>query len=230
MQPPSRMTRWIGRRWTILIVVLSLPPSTSSFSSRTSISHPKSKIITTRQWQEDFSVSRHTGPTRRRCAVALQQNSAQADPFVMANTIHPETKRLLQSLSFYARFVVRYLAANRRDRKRAAKVKGARRAVWKKLNEQRKNVVNLAGYTPHIVVPSFLSLFLGALMTSVVPSYTAKCMHCVSTLTTSRAELLKAIIGLGVSSTLAALFTGLRGALFWIGGTYGNERYCILEL
>jgi hypothetical protein len=90
--------------------------------------------------------------------------------------------------------------------------------MWAKLNEQRKNVMTLAGYTSSIVTPSFAFLFLGALMTSIVPNYWGKCIQCVATLSATKAQLLEAIIGLGVTSTLAALFTGVRGSLFWIGG------------
>ena len=100
--------------------------------------------------------------------------------------------------------------------------------MWKKLNEQRKNVMSLAGYTPHIVVPSFVFLFLGALMTSIVPSYYSKCIQCVSTLAATKAQLIEAIVGLGVTSTLAALFTGLRGSLFWIGGELVMMKIALL--
>ena len=121
-------------------------------------------------------------------------------------------------MMFYARFLVNHFVKRAIDKKTQARVKGKRREMWRKLNEQRKNVMTLAGYTPHIVVPSFLFLFLGALMTSIVPSYYSKCIQCVSTLAGGKAQLIEAIVGLGISSTLAALFTGLRGSLFWIGG------------
>jgi hypothetical protein len=39
----------------------------------------------------------------------------------------------------------------------------------KLLNEQRKNVVKLAGYNAPIVAPSFTLLLLGALTTSIIP-------------------------------------------------------------
>ena len=90
--------------------------------------------------------------------------------------------------------------------------------MWSKMNEQRKNVMTLAGYTTSFVVPSFGFLLLGALMTSIVPSYWGKCIQCVATLTATKAQLIEALVGLGVSSFLAALFTGMRGSLFWIGG------------
>lgn len=149
---------------------------------------------------------------------AYSDDAAAYDPYHMANIIAPKTQSLPSSMQFYARFVVDYFSQMRLDRMSAEKVKGRRRAMWAKLNEQRKNVMTLAGYTAHIVTPSFLFLFLGALMTSVVPSYYSKCIHCVSTLTSTRAQLIESLLGLGVSSVLAALFTGLRGSLFWIGG------------
>jgi hypothetical protein len=120
-------------------------------------------------------------------------------------------------MSFYAQYVIQYFF---KTPKLATKIRGQRRAMWKKLNEQRKNVMTLAGYTKDIVAPSFLFLFLGALMTSIVPSYWGKCIQCVATLSATKGQLLEAIIGLGLSSTLAALFTGMRGSLFWIGGMF----------
>lgn len=137
------------------------------------------------------------------------------DPFATANKIEPQTKPLPESMSFYAKYLIHYFF---KTPKLGTKIRGQRRAMWKKLNEQRKNVMTLAGYTSSIVKPSFGFLFLGALMTSIVPNYWGKCIQCVATLTATKGQLLEAIIGLGVTSTLAALFTGIRGSLFWIGG------------
>eukprot|EP00526_Cylindrotheca_closterium_P008030 CAMPEP_0113624124 /NCGR_PEP_ID=MMETSP0017_2-20120614/12431_1 /TAXON_ID=2856 /ORGANISM="Cylindrotheca closterium" /LENGTH=655 /DNA_ID=CAMNT_0000534135 /DNA_START=305 /DNA_END=2272 /DNA_ORIENTATION=+ /assembly_acc=CAM_ASM_000147 len=128
---------------------------------------------------------------------------------------------LSRSVGFFANFIVKYFS-KRKLRRKDGIVKGKKRAMWRKLNEQRRNVMTLAGYTPSIVFPSFLFLLLGALMTSIVPSYYSKCIQCVSTLTTSRSHLLEAMFGLGITSALAALFTGLRGSLFWIGGSRAN--------
>ena len=157
-------------------------------------------------------------PFSRRYGAALGEDVVNYDPYDVANNIEPETKTLPNSLAFYAQFIVKHYAEQRRNRKSTGNVKGQRRAMWQKLNEQRKNIVSLAGYTSDLVKPSFLFLFLGALMTSVVPSYYSKCIHCVSTLSATHGQLVEALIGLGVSSILAALFTGLRGSLFWIGG------------
>ena len=95
--------------------------------------------------------------------------------------------------------------------------------MWRKMNEQRKNVMTLAGYSTSFIVPSFGFLLLGALMTSIVPSYWGKCIQCVATLTATKAQFAEALIGLGVSSLLAGLFTGIRGSLFWIGGEQKNH-------
>jgi hypothetical protein len=162
-----------------------------------------------------------TVPRGQQHAVALGTGPAERngyDPFETANKIEPETMPLPQSLAFYAKFLVQHFVKKGVDKKALGKVKGRKRAMFEKLNEQRKNVVTLAGYTPHIAVPSFTFLLLGALMTSIVPAYYSKCIQCVSTLTATRAQLVEAVVGLGVSSTLAALLTGLRGSLFWIGG------------
>ena len=170
---------------------------------------------------------RRVHPIIGRNAVALVDDTSY-DPYDVANNIEPKTKPLLQSMSFYALFVVDHFAKIRQN-KVMDNVKGKRRAMWKTLNDQRKNIMSLAGYTSHIVAPSFLFLFLGALMTSVVPSYYSKCIHCVSTLSATRGQLSEAIIGLGVSSIFAALFTGLRGSLFWIGGKYFRYHITIME-
>lgn len=164
-----------------------------------------------------------TSPLIRRSSLfSVKSGSVTVDydPFETANDIQPQTMSLPQSIGFYAKFLVKHFYGNRVNKKLQEKMKGKKRAMWKKLDEQRRNVMALAGYTPSLVVPSFLFLFLGALMTSIVPSYYSKCIQCVSTLTTSRSKLVEAMVGLGVTSTLAALFTGLRGSLFWIGGKF----------
>lgn len=194
------------------ILLSCVYPFTAPYARRTIEPLPKGFRV---DYGSKFSQHKLTG---RRNAVELVGDAASYDPYDVANNIEPETKSLPQSMTFYARFVVEHFVKNRKNRKSMVKVKGKRRAMWKKLNEQRKNIMSLAGYTSHIVAPSFLFLFLGALMTSVVPSYYSKCIHCVSTLSATRGQLLEAIIGLGASSILAALFTGLRGSLFWIGG------------
>jgi hypothetical protein len=181
---------------------------------------PSSKIGTDRpEW---MGRSYKTVPRGRRHAVALGADPSATngyDPFATANKIEPETMPLPSSMAFYAKFLVKHFIQKKIDKKSQVKVEGKKRAMWQRFNEQRKNVMTLAGYTPHIVVPSFTFLFLGALMTSIVPAYYSKCIQCVATLTATKGQLMEAIVGLGVTSIFAALFTGLRGSLFWIGGT-----------
>ena len=195
---------------TVMLLLKHSHSFTSQYSSRTA--NPASQRRHQRQNNEIIRSIRVRYP------VSLRQDATDDDPYHMANDIEPKTQSLPSSMTFYARFVVDYFSQMRRDRKSVEKVRGRRRAMWTKLNEQRKNIMTLAGYTADIVNPSFLFLFLGALMTSVVPSYYSKCIHCVSTLTATRGQLLESLVGLGVTSILAALFTGLRGSLFWIGG------------
>eukprot|EP00538_Stauroneis_constricta_P004400 CAMPEP_0119561462 /NCGR_PEP_ID=MMETSP1352-20130426/17687_1 /TAXON_ID=265584 /ORGANISM="Stauroneis constricta, Strain CCMP1120" /LENGTH=822 /DNA_ID=CAMNT_0007609677 /DNA_START=259 /DNA_END=2727 /DNA_ORIENTATION=- len=166
-----------------------------------------------------------TIPRSRAATLHMTASAAEEyDPLELANGIVPETKSLPHSVAFYAKFVIDRIIKNRKDRKNGLqkRIKGQRRAFWKELEKQRKNVISLAGYTAHIVFPSFLFLFLGAFMVSVTPLYYSRCIQCVSTLTAGRAELIQAVAGLAVTSTLAALFTGLRGSLFWIGGSRAN--------
>eukprot|EP00542_Grammatophora_oceanica_P018189 CAMPEP_0194049172 /NCGR_PEP_ID=MMETSP0009_2-20130614/29906_1 /TAXON_ID=210454 /ORGANISM="Grammatophora oceanica, Strain CCMP 410" /LENGTH=802 /DNA_ID=CAMNT_0038695257 /DNA_START=147 /DNA_END=2555 /DNA_ORIENTATION=- len=161
----------------------------------------------------------------------------------------PKTRPLDESVQYYASYVVKSLYEKRR--KRLIRRRKKRRFLfWKKaddrpldlpeimsvgeekllgfrekiraLNEQRKNLVRLAGYTASIVTPSFSFLLIGALMQSIIPRYYAQCVQCVASNEVSRSKIMTAMIGLGVSSTLGALFTGLRGSTFWIAGSRAN--------
>ena len=221
----------------LAIIASTLLPSVYSYSSsfqRTTptitVGRPSSSSISSHQveYRQRPTVNRRLNHHRQESSSSTSlfmtasssssEGSNNYDPFETANKIEPHTKRLPQSMYFFARYVLKYYTDFLLKKKTAEKIHGKRRAMWKKLNEMRKNVMTLAGYTPHIVVPSFLFLFLGALTTSIVPAYYSKCIQCVSTLSTSKSQLISALIGLGVTSTLAALFTGLRGSLFWIGG------------
>lgn len=148
----------------------------------------------------------------------------QYDP----NGIVPQTNSITGSMAFFVQFAIKTMATNKLKKKNAPKKRqrGARRQYFRenmaKLNEQRKNLVALAGYNAHIVVPSFSFLFLGALMTSVVPLYEAKCIQLVATLHPSKAKVVEALVGLVVSNLLASMFTGLRGSLFWLAGSRAN--------
>lgn len=59
-------------------------------------------------------------------------------------------------------------------------------------------------------------------MTSIIPLYYAKCIQIVATLDPNPTRVMQALAGLAISSTLGALFTGLRGSLFWIAGSRAN--------
>jgi hypothetical protein len=240
-----RKTRLLSRRLfhfsTLLAIAYSFSPA-YSFSSNTLSGPSIGKIARNRLSTSRASPllppsnSKNGISTRDRLLSnvdGLHQASVNTyDPFETANKIEPQTKQLPQSMRFYAKFAIKHFQDRYIKRKTVKKIRGQRRSMWKKINEQRKNVMTLAGYTPHIVVPSFLFLFLGALMTSIVPAYYSKCIVCVATMSASRAQLISAIVGLGVTSTFAALFTGFRGSLFWIGGKsfvdrerrYGSSR------
>jgi ATP-binding cassette subfamily B (MDR/TAP) protein 9 len=59
---------------------------------------------------------------------------------------------------------------------------------------------------------------MGAFMSSVIPYFYSSCISCIASAEPNRNKLLWAIGGLGFSHFLEAVFTGLRGALFWIAG------------
>ena len=224
----TRIHKWFCSR-IIIIATLSVLPSIEAFSSiglsQTSRDQALYRFRPRSTHGTIFVGIKHTHrPSQdliRRQSVAVPVGSSILegyDPLETANGIVPETKPLPKSLLFYVTFVVRHMAQNRRDRALREMQKGRKRAMWKALNEQRKNIVTLAGYTSHIVFPSFLFLFLGALAASISPLYWSKCIQCVTTLSGTREQLMQAILGLGLVSSLESLFTGLRGSLFWIGG------------
>jgi ABC-type multidrug transport system fused ATPase/permease subunit len=148
------------------------------------------------------------------------------------NEIHPKTQSLPRSAAFFASFVVRMFHENRRRkllfslRQKLHHHKSKRRSTWRRkfsdINKQRRNLVKLADYRAAVARPSFLFLILGALMTSVIPHFNAKCIQLVATSDSNMAHILEALLGLGISSTLCAFFTGMRGSLFWIAGTRIN--------
>lgn len=173
----------------------------------------------------------------RRIHTSLASDAAlnYNDPYVTANKIEPKTQVLSESLLFYARFLVKHFSGRSSKNIAAGQKKNmiqrllrqnekakTEKNTWANMNEQRKNIMTLTGYTASFVVPSFGFLILGALMSSIVPSYWGKCIQCVATLTASKAQLVEALVGLGVSSLLSGLFTGVKGSLFWIGGCRAN--------
>jgi ABC-type multidrug transport system fused ATPase/permease subunit len=182
------------------------------------------------------------GPTHVAKTPEGAHDASKAEQEFFVHGISPKTRTLPSSMGFYARYVINRLLEIRRERLRKRRGKRGIR-FWRKiepvaakeaeehltwwgamkvLNEQRRNLVKLAGYTAPIVVPSFGFLLLGAFMASVIPHYYGECITCVATNEPSRSKLVLALVGLAVSSTLEALFTGLRGSLFWIAGSRAN--------
>ena len=93
------------------------------------------------------------------------------------------------------------------------------RGSIRKLGESRKNLTRLVGYDSSLLLPAFSYLILGAFTSSIVPHFYSACISCVASGDPNRAKLIWAIGGLGLSHVAEALFTGFRGALFWIAGT-----------
>lgn len=218
----SRSTRKTG----LALVVFFL----ASWQAESFVSGPyqESQIVFTSRFrpacEKIASTSRYS---RIQLALPTAATETKLSEQYNPNQITPETKSITGSMAFFARFVIHSLVANKLKKNKSKLLKkrdrGSRRKSFRenlaKLNEQRKNLVTLAGYNSRIVIPSFSFLFLGALMTSLVPLYEAKCIQLVATLHPSKAKVLEALVGLVVSSTLASLFTGLRGSLFWLAGT-----------
>ena len=102
----------------------------------------------------------------------------------------------------------------------SSKPKRGFRESMHKLNESRKSLIRLVGYDSSLLVPAFGYLIMGAFMSSVIPYFYSSCISCVAAGEANRDKLLWALGGLGVSHVLEAVFTGLRGALFWIAGEY----------
>jgi len=238
-----------GYYFILALLVLSILHSAHSFSS-TSF-RTQSTTTTTTTTTTTASVRRrnsiHINPVQtgfgsgrlgvghgrnKYTSLASDASLEYFDPYRSANKIEPKTQTISGSLVFYAKFLVDHFSKRpllcdtktyiRRLLSGKAKPEKEEESMWTKMNEQRKNIMTLAGYTMSFVVPSFGFLLLGAYMTSVVPSYWGKCIQCVATLTATKAQLAEALIGLGVSSILAGLFTGIRGSLFWIGGCRAN--------
>lgn len=181
--------------------------------------------------------------TLSRSSISPVSDATPDEEEFFVHGIIPKTKSIPGSMAFFAQFVIKRVVANRR-KKMLERRNHRGLKFWKKplvllddsglsdkntfwdslklLNEQRKNVVKLAGYNAPIVAPSFTFLLLGALTTSIIPQYYSDCLQCVATLDPSRANCIRALAGLAITSTLGALFTGFRGSLFWIAGSRAN--------
>ncbi len=95
------------------------------------------------------------------------------------------------------------------------------RETLTKLNKARKEMIELVGYNASLLIPCFGFAGLAAFMNSVIPHYYGLCINCLASAgTTTQADVVKAISGLAGASFLCALFTGARGALFWLAGKY----------
>ena len=178
-----------------------------------------------------------TAPTRDLSSTTLVNGAEKGKitafdlDYYNPNQIHPYTKPVRGSLVFFCQFVARLLHAKNRRRKllqiyrnrfKSTPKKYRWRIAVARMEEQRKNLVMLADYSRKIVVPSFSFLLLGALMTSIIPQFYSECIQVVATLDPDPTKVVRALIGLGISTTLGALFTGCRGALFWIAGSRAN--------
>mmetsp|Transcript_3658 Transcript_3658/g.6881 ORF Transcript_3658/g.6881 Transcript_3658/m.6881 type:complete len:807 (-) Transcript_3658:370-2790(-) len=165
------------------------------------------------------------------------------------NEFQPRTMKVSESFAFFARFVVQTILEKRAKKKlgrenrrrlrnrikhvlslRIAKKEpiikkkkeGGVRESLRKLNESRKKLIQLVGYDSSLLVPAFGFLIMGAFMSSVIPHFYSSCISCVAAGEANREKLLWALGGLGMSHVLEAVFTGFRGALFWVAGTRAN--------
>ena len=92
-----------------------------------------------------------------------------------------------------------------------------------RLNKARKEMIELVGYNAALLIPCFGFAGLAAFMNSVIPHYYGLCINCLANAsTTTQSDVVRAITGLAGASFLCALFTGARGALFWLAGEW-NE-------
>lgn len=101
------------------------------------------------------------------------------------------------------------------------------------LNESRRSLISLVGYKGNILYPSFTFLLLASLSASIIPHYYSTCLNhlanCAIATTTgasstvaTQAQMIKALSGLFIASVSSALFSGVRGSLFWIAGAKAN--------
>jgi len=224
--------RRIGRRWTTSTSLVSLP---SLHATIEAVDGGATDTSSSLFFRDDEDAGGGSLELPDDCP-------SYYDP----NEIHPKTKPIVESAGFFAGYCLRMIAENQRRKRLLERIRSKRKrqlefiekaqrlrrrksplarsvSTWRKLNEQRRNLVKLADYTAHIVAPSFVVLALGALMVSVIPHYYSQCIQLVATLDrSSSSRLLRALVGLTLSSVFGALFTGMRGSLFWIGGTRAN--------
>lgn len=238
--PNIGRTHVLSRFTQLALIGFICTSITSAFVSPSDLSMETLRRGSQRVPQQKPSLAAPFAPTRTFSTTALVAETDTATKkkrttafdldYYNPNEIHPYTKPLPGSMAFFARFVLRLWKLKQRrqkllkmfQRSRTHPKKKRLRQAIEHLNEQRKNIVLLADYSRKIVVPSFSFLLLGALMTSIVPQFYAECMQVVATLDPNPRKVWRALIGLGVTTTLGALFTGCRGALFWIAGSRAN--------
>mmetsp|Transcript_11636 Transcript_11636/g.17643 ORF Transcript_11636/g.17643 Transcript_11636/m.17643 type:complete len:872 (+) Transcript_11636:223-2838(+) len=93
----------------------------------------------------------------------------------------------------------------------------------RRLDVARKELTELVGYDAALLVPCFGFAGLAAFMNSVIPHYYGLCINCLAnTGVTTQNQIVEAITGLAGASLLCAVFTGARGALFWLAGSRAN--------
>lgn len=127
----------------------------------------------------------------------------------------------LKRVAFVRKATKELVATTKKKGAKGAKQRGMMGSL-RKLNESRKSLIRLVGYDSSMMVPAFGYLIMGAFMSSVIPYFYSSCISCIASAEPNRNKLLWAIGGLGFSHFLEAVFTGLRGALFWIAGTRAN--------
>ena len=155
----------------------------------------------------------------------------------------PHVKKLRSSMMFFVQYVFAYRERKRQKRVnslfQSKKLKGGSieivpidsddsdnqnigfRQTISELKSSMGEMIQLVNYDSSILVSSLSFLTLGALMESIIPHYYGQCLHCVTD-SVSKASLMNSLVGLAVTSTLAALFTGMRGSLFWMAGSRAN--------
>jgi hypothetical protein len=147
----------------------------------------------------------------------------------------PKTLPLLQSFALFCRYALTYWREKKEERKRAKELRQTGKSIrsirkvledkaskWKMLKQfytSGKNLFNLVGYDAALLIPAGCFLVFGAVFESIRPHYWSKCISYVVSAEPRRSKVVNALVGLSISNFFGALFTGLRGAMFWIAGT-----------
>lgn len=202
-----------------------LPSHTSKIFQRTRAPKrlKKSSIYVT---NADAAVRKHSD------LLSVESASTLYDPELSQR---PKTLPLLQSFALFCRYALKYWREKKEERLTAKELRRARKSAgwirkildrqtstWTTLQQfhaSAKNLFNLVGYDAALLLPAGCFLVLGAVFESIRPHYWSKCISYVVSGEPHRSKVMNALVGLSVSNFLAALFTGLRGAMFWIAGT-----------